>query len=327
MNEEELVTIVVGQQNGPLDEHVNPDWDTDEVCAAAVDVARAAVLEEVDPAQVGDWIHCIAEGPLVVTHYFAGYVPGYVGWQWAVTVTRAPDSDHVTVDETALLPDAQALLAPAWVPWKNRIQSGDLGAGDVMVTEPDDTRLVAGLTGTDAPMDSDDELVPPEWELGLGRVRMLSPEGRREAAHRWYREVGPRAQIARAADLHCSTCGFLLLIGGPLGQAFGVCANGFSPVDGHIVAMDFGCGAHSETLQRPTVPVAEIVVDEVGYDAVVALPDDSDAAPDPDEVSADPGLDEAAAPEPDVETAPDVPADAEHTEPETMQGNRTEEDS
>lgn len=51
-----------------------------------------------------------------------------------------------------------------------------------------------------------------------------------------------------------------------MGQAFGVCANGFSPSDGRVVALSFGCGAHSEMVQRPSVPVAQVVVDEFGYE-------------------------------------------------------------
>ncbi len=265
-DDDDLTTIMVGEPRG-ADEVASAQWPTDEACAAAVDLARAALLAEVEPVQVGDTVGLVAEGPLVVTHYFAAQVPGYAGWRWAVTVTRAPDSDAVTVDETALLPDQDALLAPVWVPWKNRIESGDLGAGDVMVTEPDDPRLMPGMSTNDlVDPEADDEVLPRLWELGLGRERMLSPQGRSEAAHRWYREVGPRSQIARAAELHCTTCGFLLLMGGPLGQAFGVCANGFSPVDGHVVALDFGCGAHSETVQQPLVAVAEMLIDEVGYD-------------------------------------------------------------
>lgn len=268
---EDVATIVVGEQRA-VQVVQTPDWPLDEVCAGAADLARAALLEEVDSAQVGEPLGLIGEGPLVVTHYFEGDVPGYHGWRWAVTVTRAPDTDQVTIDETALIPDVDALLAPVWVPWKNRVQSGDLGAGDVLVTAPDDPRLVPGMSNNDT-VHPEDELDPALWEIGLGRLRILSPEGRREAAHRWYREAGPRSPIARAAEMQCATCGFLLLIGGPLGQAFGVCANGFAPVDGRIVAMDFGCGAHSETVQAATVPVADIVVDEVGYDEMAAEPE------------------------------------------------------
>lgn len=315
---EDLVTLVVGEQTAEQPPAPATDWPLDEVCAAAVDLARQALLDEVDAAQVGEPLGPLAEGPLVVTHYFAGNVPGYAGWQWAVTVTRAPGSDQVTVDETALLPDGSALLAPPWVPWKHRIESGDLGAGDVMVTEPDDPRLIAGLTDNDLP-ETEDEVRPPQWELGLGRVRVLSPEGRREAAHRWYREAGPRSPIARAADLQCATCGFLLLIGGPLGQAFGVCANGYSPVDGRVVAMNFGCGAHSETVEKPAVGVAEIVIDEVGYDALPEEPEEPVQPVEPAEpedtiepVEAEEPADTAESPaEAEAEQPEDSPAEAE----------------
>lgn len=306
---EELTTIVVGehieahedvQTEVQAQEQVQ-DWALDPVCADAVELARQVLAEEAEAGQIGEHLGAIAEGPSVVTHYFAGTVPGYVGWRWAVTVTRAPDSDDVTVDETALLPDADALLAPAWVPWKQRIQSGDLGAGDVLLTEPDDPRLVAGMADNDAP-DADDDLRPLQWEVGLGRVRVLSPEGRREAAHRWYREVGPRAPIARAADLHCASCGFLMLIGGPLGQAFGVCANGFSPVDGRVVAMTFGCGAHSETLEKPPLPVTDVVIDEMAYDP---MPDEPDEPEEPDHTEATEATDASPA-----ELEPDRAAEA-----------------
>ena len=306
MSEEELATILVGEVTEvEVPEQAVQDWPLDEVCAAAVDVARQALLAEAEESQVGDHLKAVAEGPLVVTHYFAGNVAGYTGWRWAVTVTRAPDTDQVTVDETALLPDSDALLAPAWVPWKQRILSGDLKAGDVMVTEVDDPRLVPGLTENDIPEEVSD-LQPPQWEIGLGRVRILSPEGRREAAHRWYREVGPRSPIARAADLHCTTCGFLMLIAGPLGQAFGVCANGYSPVDGRIVAMTFGCGAHSETMEKPGVAVADVVVDEVGYDEMPSAQDGADVTePAQDEPDAESMADEVLAQdEPDAEPEP-----------------------
>jgi hypothetical protein len=40
---------------------------------------------------------------------------------------------------------------------------------------------------------------------------------------------------------------------------FGVCANGRVPDDGRVVALDHGCGGHSETIlkasqQSPTMP-------------------------------------------------------------------------
>lgn len=308
-HEEQLPAVVIGQQSAAEAVALGEEWVADEVCAAAVDTARAALAEEVPPTHVGEPQGLSADGPLVVTHYFEGHVPGYTGWHWAVTVTRVPDSDHVTVDETALLPGPESLLAPAWVPWKKRIQHGDIGAGDVMVTETDDMRLIPGMAEDDLPQ-TEEQLLPSLWERGLGRERILSPHGLREAAHRWYREVGPRAAVARATDLQCQSCGFLVLIGGSLGQAFGVCANGYSPADGRVVALNFGCGAHSQTPPSTSTEVAETVVDEFGFEdlgqvpepevpAQADLPDDepapaetADAEADADETQADSGAGE-----------------------------------
>jgi hypothetical protein len=67
------------------------------------------------------------------------------------------------------------------------------------------------------------------------------------------------------------------MIGGPMGQAFGVCANEYSPVDGRIVALSFGCGAHSETREKPSVGVAQTVIDEVAFDDLSQVADAPDA--------------------------------------------------
>lgn len=311
--EQELVTVVVGEEREAPEPEVRsvPEWPVDESCAAAVELARETLLEEAPADQVGEHEGLIADGPLVVTHFFGGNVPGYNGWRWAVTLTRAPDSDRITVDETSLLPAGNALLAPAWVPWKQRIRSGDVGVGDVMVTEEQDARLIPGMSDNDVPDAGDDpELRPELWEMGLGRVRMLSPEGRQQAAQRWYREAGPRAQMAKGVDLECQTCGFLLLIGGPLGQAFGICANAYSPVDGRVVAMNFGCGAHSETPVSDASANPDAVIDELGYDDLGQVPEPEE----PDEPEEPEGSAEPAEPAVSPESAePGDTADAAET--------------
>ena len=72
----------------------------DEICAAAVDLARASVTEDV----AGDYVEAVAEGDRVVTHYFECNLPGYRGWRWAVTVTRTPRSKQVTVSKRSCCP-------------------------------------------------------------------------------------------------------------------------------------------------------------------------------------------------------------------------------
>ena len=107
-------------------------------------------------------------------------------------------------------------------------------------------------------------------DLGLGRVRTLSPEGRELAAQRWYDgDGGPDSPLARSAPDSCSTCGFLMRVAGPLAETFGVCANGDANDDGRIVSFDHGCGAHSEVRlakRHEPQPLPDPVVDTINPD-------------------------------------------------------------
>lgn len=232
----------------------------DPTLAAAVDLARDAALVESGGEYVGDHTGMAMEDERLATHLFTCTSPAYVGWHWAVTVARAPRSKTITVSDVVLMPGEGALIAPPWVPWSERILPGDLGVGDVLPAAADDPRLVApaqpapldltaGFTGEDdlESVSSLSPLSPGAWEIGLGRVRVLSLLGRDEAADRWHEgDFGPEAPMAVAAPGSCATCGFLLTIGGPMGQAFGVCANAMAPADGRMVSLAYGCGAHSE---------------------------------------------------------------------------------
>lgn len=230
----------------PQAEPVLPDRP-DPACAAAVEPARAAAVEAGGDA-VGAHLGAAAEpafpGEHVVTHSFAATQPGYRGWRWAVTVARVDGVDRVTVDEVVLLPGDGAVLAPAWVPWADRLRPDDLGPGDLLPPPPGDVRLVPSYEDVTAPR------LPADLhrDLGLGRPRVLSREGRDDAAERWFDgPAGPGTAMARNAPGRCASCGFLVLLAGDLGLGFGVCANGVAPDDGTVVALLHGCGAHSET--------------------------------------------------------------------------------
>jgi hypothetical protein len=227
----------------------------DSVGAEAVDDARAALLALVPAGDVGEHLGEQAESAKVVTHQFACTKLGYRGWRWSVTVARAPRQKTVTVDEVVLLPGDDAVLAPEWVPYRERIRPGDLGPGDLLPTEEDDARLVPSFTAGDEIVDQDSVKEVAD-ELGFGRVRVLSVEGRDLAAERWYDgSHGPEAPIAQSAPAPCESCGFLVKLTGPLGRLFGVCANAFANDDGRVVSIDHGCGAHSEArLGRRNLP-------------------------------------------------------------------------
>jgi len=244
----------------------------DQVCAQAVELARAAAVAEAGEAGVGPHVRAVAEAERVVTHLFESPAPGYRDWQWSVTLSRASRSRQATVSEVVLVPGESALLAPAWVPWSDRLRAGDLAAGFIATTDAEDPRLTAGWSGEadlTGPI-ADPPLHPANWEPWLTRTRVPSAEGRRDAASRWYGgEHGPHSTMAKAAPGKCGTCGWLLLIGGPMGQIFGVCSHLLSPSDGRVVSFDHGCGAHSEVQAVGSpIPRVEHLVDDYAPDAL-----------------------------------------------------------
>lgn len=241
----------------------------DTVGVDAVEDARRALLEQVGAADVGEHLGHVAEDDRVVTHLFDCRRVGYRGWRWAVTVARAPRLKAVTVDEVVLLPGDEAIVAPPWVPWKDRIKPGDLGPGDLLPPEEDDPRLVPGYLADDEVVDADSVKAVSD-EVGLGRAHVLSLEGHDLAAQRWYDgSHGPAAPIAQSAPASCGTCGFLVRLAGPLATVFGVCANAYANDDGRVVSFDHGCGAHSEARlgkRNQPVPLPEPVLDTLSWD-------------------------------------------------------------
>ncbi|MFH9014749.1 DUF3027 domain-containing protein [Streptomyces sp. NPDC017943] len=295
----------------------------DRLCAEAVDLARAAAEEAAAPGIVGEHVGAVSEGDRVVTHFFACRELGYRGWRWAVTVARASRAKVVTVDEAVLLPGPDAVLAPEWVPWSERLRPGDMGPGDLLPTDAEDLRLEPGFSGEEEPppnsavshemadlVEAEDAdvtgdgparlpLTPSRGsiaavaeELGMRRARVLSRYGLHTAADRWEEAFGAKTPMAQSAPASCVSCGFLVPIGGSLGQAFGACANEFSPADGRLVSLAYGCGGHSEAAVMPRPPQpAPPVVDETRVDPFPLRPaPDSGSVPvTDDDTSADLG--------------------------------------
>ena len=240
----------------------------DAIAADAVDLAREALEEVTEPGQIGQHLRAEANADRLVTHVFECTMPGYRGWSWVAVLARAPRAKFATVAETALLPGDDALLAPEWEPWSERLKPEDIGADDLLPYKGYDERLEHGYEATG----EEDEDQVAQWELGLGRRRVLSPEGRADAAERWIEgDFGPRQTSGRGrrgtVAANCSSCGFLSLLAGSLRGEFGVCTNEWSPADGRVVHLGYGCGAHSETGKQDAAPETPrnggVIVDEL----------------------------------------------------------------
>ncbi|AXK46043.1 DUF3027 domain-containing protein [Brachybacterium saurashtrense] len=285
-----------------------PKLDT--IAADAVELAREALLEVTEPGQVGEHLRVEVSGERLVSHVFECTMPGYRGWSWVVVVARASRAKTATVAETALLPGDDAILAPQWEPWSERLKPSDVGADDLLPYREQDERLEQGYEATG---DEDADRVAL-WELGLGRARVLSPEGRSEAAERWLEgEFGPRQTSGRGrrgtVAANCTSCGFLAKLSGSLRGEFGVCTNEWSPADGRVVHLNYGCGAHSETgpqdEDREIPRSTGVIVDELDVEVEKVAP----ATPEPEAPAAE-AAEEPAGEQPAVETpAAEQPAE------------------
>ncbi|AWB82356.1 DUF3027 domain-containing protein [Corynebacterium yudongzhengii] len=203
----------------------------------AIATAREA-LSELDDGPIGGHLGVAGVCKNVATHRFAADVPGYSGWEWNAVLACATGSDYVTVNEVALVPtpEGDALTAPDWVPYTDRLRPGDLGPGDLMPPAPDDERLVEDAEDARAVV------------VDKRRKHHLTRAGLEQATTRWRTgDFGPNSEFAEKAALRCRTCAFYLPLGEPVGENFGVCANEYS-ADGTVVHATYGCGAHADTV-------------------------------------------------------------------------------
>ncbi|MGB3186933.1 MAG: DUF3027 domain-containing protein [Ornithinimicrobium sp.] len=244
-----------------------PSLKPDATLLAARELALAAAVEVAAPESVGQHVGVEMDAERLATHFFECLTPGYPGWRWAVSVARPPRGRRPTICETHLVPGPEALISPDWLPYVERLAPGDIGVNDRTPYLDEDPLLVPGFEATG----SEDVDAVGFFELGLGRARVLSGEGRERAAQRWYDGAhGPGADVAQGAPASCSSCGFFVPLSGGWRSLFGVCANEWSPSDGTVVSLDHGCGAHSEIDVETRAPadVPDHVLDDQALDLV-----------------------------------------------------------
>lgn len=244
-----------------------------DVAQELVDFARQSAVDVGGVDSVGDFLGTTDDGDVAIgaltSVHFACLQAGYRGWYWSVSVSGSNADGALAINDVVLLPGDDAIVAPGWTPYRERIRPGDLSPGDILPPEEDDIRLVPAWSAGDS-QDTVDRYFARE--VGLGREWVLSLAGRGLAADRWLdSDVGPSVPMAEQAPGKCVTCGFLLSLAGSLSDRFGVCANGMANADGRVVALGHGCGAHSQAkLSRSAAPqvLPPPVFDTVSIDEV-----------------------------------------------------------
>lgn len=117
------------------------------------DRARKAAVEFANSQSVGDFIEVIDEGDSVSTYLFESKLKGYVGWRIAVSVFV----DEATISEVNLLPGDDALLAPKWVPWSERLADYKALQAELEAQAAAEAEEAAEVAGDEEPEEESDE--------------------------------------------------------------------------------------------------------------------------------------------------------------------------
>jgi hypothetical protein len=124
----------------------------------ALEQAARAALETITPADTIGAVLSSEESDGIANVRFGSNLPGYIGWDWVASL--AVDGKSTTVLETELLAGDDAIQAPDWVPWADRLREYEesiaAGIEEAIVVVPDDE--LDELDDLDDDVDDDDEL-------------------------------------------------------------------------------------------------------------------------------------------------------------------------
>ncbi len=163
-------------------------------------VAREAALAYAESPSVGALIETVDEGDNTVSYIFASTLKGYLGWRWSVTLFEG-DPKNPTLSEVMLLPGEESLVAPAWVPWSERLADWKALQAELEAQAAAEAAEAAELEGADDSDDdseeSDDNWVDPDESFEASEVEHDLEHEEKHVLE----EVGPLAVDEEAADL------------------------------------------------------------------------------------------------------------------------------
>jgi len=91
-----------------------------EATQADFDLGRQALLEITSADTIGATAGFVDEGDGALSVFFESEMIGYPGWRWTASIAHV-DGAEPTVLEVELMPGDNAILAPDWVPWVDRL--------------------------------------------------------------------------------------------------------------------------------------------------------------------------------------------------------------
>jgi hypothetical protein len=146
--------------------------------------ARAALVAE--GVAFGALLGTADEGDATVTYLFENQLKGYKDWTWQVTLYQ-PKGQQPTVSELLLLPGEGALVAPAWVPWSERLADykalqAELEAQAAEEEDEDDELLATESgEGEEPEADTEDAGVRPPSARSRNRSRNNNKKAKDES--------------------------------------------------------------------------------------------------------------------------------------------------
>lgn len=96
----------------------------------ALETAGRDALAQITPvATIGELVST-EQTDNIATMRFTSHMAGYAGWDWVVSL--AVDGNDTTILETELVAGDEAVVAPDWVPWADRLREYEesLAAGN-----------------------------------------------------------------------------------------------------------------------------------------------------------------------------------------------------
>ncbi len=123
------------------------------------DMAIELLKAELPEASYGELISEIEPSKGVIELRYLCSMRGYSGWHWLLTLTQTDKRKAPTFSELNLVASEDALLAPEWVPWSERLSEfrKQLRAEGKAKTDAEADELIKALVVTDDIKSDDSE--------------------------------------------------------------------------------------------------------------------------------------------------------------------------